>query len=198
MYAHAYIEEADMDVLVISGSTRRGSFNTRLARLVREVGPDDHVAVVSDLAALPFYDADVEEMGIPAAVATLRGCVAAADVVVFVTPEYNGTVPGVLANAVDWLSRPHGRSVLQGKPVLVLSASPSRFGAVRAADHLRTVLHRIGAEILPAGLSVAAAHRRLAEPVDPEVVVQLADALGSVTGVRPARAGSAELDLLPG
>ena len=186
-----------MNLLVISGSTRRGSFNTRLARLVREVRPSDAVTVVSDLVALPFYDADVEAIGIPSSVTALRRAVGAADVVVMVTPEYNGTVPGVLANAVDWISRPHGESVLQGKPVLVLSASPSRFGAVRAANHLRAVLERIGAEVLPAELSVSAAHQRLGEPVDPGVVAQLADVLGSVLDFRPAPAGSAELDLLP-
>ena len=186
-----------MDLLVISGSTRRGSFNTRLARLVREVRPGDEVAVVSDLGALPFYDADVEAIGVPPGVAALRRAVAAADVVVLVTPEYNGTVPGVLANAVDWLSRPHGQSVLQGKPVLVLSASPSRFGAVRAADHLRTVLDRIGAEVLPAGFSVAAAHQRLGETVDPELVAQLADVLGSVLDVRRAAAEVPDPALLP-
>ena len=81
--------------------------------------------------------------------------------------------------------------------MLVLSASPSRFGALRAANHLRTVLERIGAEVLSAGLSVSAAHQRLGEPVDPGVVAQLADVLGSVLDVRPAPAGSAELDLLP-
>ena len=186
-----------MDLLVISGSTRRGSFNTRLARLVREVRLSDTVTVVTDLAALPFYDADVEAIGIPSSVTALRRAVGAADVVVLVTPEYNGTVPGVLANAVDWLSRPHGESVLQGKPVLVLSASPSRFGAVRAANHLRTVLGRIGAEVLPAGLSVSAAHQRLGEPVDPGVVTHLAGVLGSVLDNRPAPAASADLYLLP-
>ena len=162
-----------MDLLVLSGSTRRGSFNTRLAQLVREVRPQDRVTVVSDLAALPFYDADVEAVGVPPAVAALRGAVAAADVVVVVTPEYNGTVPGVLGNAVDLLSRPHGHSVLEGKPVLVLSASPSRFGAVRAADHLRSVLRRIGAVVL----SVAAAHLRRGDPADPSLVDGVADVL---------------------
>jgi chromate reductase len=183
-----------MELLVISGSTRRGSFNTRLAHLVREVRASDSVSVVSDLAALPFYDADLEAIGVPKAVTALRGAVAAADVVVFVTPEYNGTVPGVLGNAVDWLSRPHGQSVLLDKPVLVLSASPSRFGAVRAADHLRTVLDRIGAEVLPTGLSVAAAHQRLGERVDPELVVQLADVLRSALDDRRT---AAEPELLP-
>ena len=173
-----------MELLVISGSTRRGSFNTRLAHLVREVRASDAVSVVSDLAALPFYDAGVEAIGVPQAVTALRRAVADADVVVFVTPEYNGTVPGVLGNAVDWLSRPHAQSVLQHKPVLVLSASPSRFGAVRAADHLRTVLDRIGAEVLPAGLSVTAAHQRIGHRADPELVGQLAGVLGSVLDVR--------------
>jgi len=166
-----------MDLLVLSGSTRRGSFNTRLAHLVRELRPQDRVTVVSDLAVLPFYDADVEAVEIPPAVAGLRGAVAAADAVVVVTPEYNGTVPGVLGNAVDWLSRPRGHSVLEGKPVLVLSASPSRFGAARAAEHLRAVLRRIGAEVLPVELSVAAAHQRLGEPVDRDLIVQVADVL---------------------
>ena len=135
------------------------------------------MTVVNDLAAMPFYDADVEAVEVPPPVAALRGAVAAADAVVAVTPEYNGTVPGVLGNAVDWLSRPHGHSVLEGKPVLVLSASPSRFGAVRAAEHLRAVLGRIGAQVLPVGLSVAAAHQRLGERVDPDLVVQVADVL---------------------
>lgn len=193
-----------MRLLVISGSTRQGSFNTRLARLVEEVRPDDTVTVVADLAALPFYDADVEATGVPPAVSALRAAVAGADVVVLVTPEYNGTVPGVLANAVDWLSRPHRESVLRGKPVLVLSASPTRFGAARAAEHLRTVLGRIGAQVLPAGLSVALAHQRLAEPVDQDVAAELAgvlDVLDAVTevpasGVRGARPGSAVQDRL--
>src|SRR5919202_1780642 len=137
--APAYGEDV-MDLVVISGSTRRGSFNTRLARLVRDLRPQDRVTLVSDLTGLPFYDADVEALGVPGVVATLRRAVAEADAVVVVTPEYNGTVPGVLANAVDWLSRPHGQSVLEGKPVVVLSASPSRYGGVRAAEHLRAVL----------------------------------------------------------
>ena len=175
-----------MDLLVISGSTRRGSFNTRLARLVRDLRPQDRVTVVSDLTVLPFYDADVEALGVPGVVASLRRAVAQADAVVVVTPEYNGTVPGVLANAVDWLSRPHGQSVLEGKPVVVLSASPSRYGGVRAAEHLRAVLRRIGALVAPQGMSVSAAHQRLGEPVDPEVVDQVAAVLSEALDGVPA------------
>jgi chromate reductase, NAD(P)H dehydrogenase (quinone) len=175
-----------MDLMVISGSTRRGSFNSRLARLVRDLRPQDRVTLVSDLTVLPFYDADVEALGVPGVVASLRRAVAEADAVVLVTPEYNGTVPGVLANAVDWLSRPHGQSVLRGKPVVVLSASPTRYGGVRAAEHLRAVLRRIGAAVATQGMSVPAAHRRLDEPVDPEVVDQLAAVLSEVLGGVPA------------
>jgi len=100
-------------------------------------------------------------------VAELRSTVAAADAVVIVTPEYNGTVPGVLPNAVDWLFRPRGQSVLLDEPVLVLSASPSRLGGVRAADHHRTVLSRIGAKVTPSGLSVPMAHESLSGRVEP-------------------------------
>jgi chromate reductase len=175
-----------MDLLVISGSTRRGSVNTRLARLVRDLRPQDRVTVVSDLTVLPFYDADVEALGVPGVVTSLRRAVAQADAVVVVTPEYNGTVPGVLANAVDWLSRPHGRSVLEGKPVVVLSASPSRYGGVRAAEHLRAVLRRIGARVAPQGMSVAAAHQRLGEPLDPDVVDQAAAVLSEALDGVPA------------
>ncbi len=167
-----------MNILAISGSTRQGSLNTRLALLVAELRPADVVTVVSDLDRLPFYDADQEAAGTPQALAELRATVTAADVVVVVTPEYNGTVPGLLGNAVDWLSRPPRQSVLRGKPVLVLSASPTPYGGTWAAEHLRKVLTRIGATVLPAGLSVAAAHRRLgsAEP-DRQVVADLADLL---------------------
>jgi chromate reductase len=175
-----------MNVLVISGSTRRGSVNTRLARLVAELRPSDAVTVVDYLARLPFYDADLESAGTPEAVIDLRNAVTAAAVVVVVTPEYNGTVPGVLVNAVDWLSRPPGRSVLRDKPMLVLSAAPTRYGAVRAAEHLRTVLARIGAAVPATGLSVAAAHQRLgqAEP-DPELVTDLVAVLAAILDPTP-------------
>ena len=163
-----------MNVLVISGSSRRGSLNTRLARMVAELRPADAVDVVTELTRLPFYDADTEAAGAPGPVAELRTAVQAADLLVLITPEYNGSVPGLLANALDWLSRPHRESVLYGKPVLVLSASPSPSGGARAATQLRAVLTRIGALVLDGGLSVPAAHIRLtAEHIDPQLVADL-------------------------
>ena len=169
-----------MNVLVISGSSRRGSINTRLAHVVAELRPSDTVTVYDGLTRLPFYDADLEAAGAPAEVQDLRAAVAAADAVVVTTPEYNGTIPGLLGNVLDWLSRPHGRSVFSGKPALVLTASPSPGGGAQAAAHLRTVLTRIGADVRP-GLSVPAAHRRLSAEPDrlllAELDALLADAL---------------------
>lgn len=167
-----------MKILVIIGSARRGSLNTRLAEVVAAVRPEDSVTIVNRLDRLPFYDGDVEAAGVPAAVRTLREAVAGADVLVVVTPEYNGTVPGMLGNAVDWLSRPHGGSVLQGKSVVVLSASPSGYGGIRAAEHLRTVLGFIGAEVAPVGVSVPRAHQRLMDgAADPELATEVARVL---------------------
>ncbi len=176
-----------MRLLVISGSTRSGSFNTALARLVARARPDDHVQVVHDLDQLPFFDADVEAASTPLAVERIRTAVHRADALVLVTPEYNGTVPGVLGNAVDWLSRPHGQSPLISKPVVVLSASPSRYGAVRAADHVREVLATIGADVLGQGLSLARAHQRLAED-EPGVLDELTGALRPALDDLPVRA----------
>ena len=185
-----------MNLLVISGSTRRDSLNTRLARLVRDLRPADTVTIIKDLNTLPFYDADLEEAaGFPPAVAALRERVAVADVVVAVTPEYNGTIPGVLGNAIDWLSRPPGGSVLDAKPTLVLSASPSRSGGIRAAQHLRAVLTDVGADVADRGMSVPSAHRRLnvRAKVDPELAASLADLLGQTLDRRrpaPSRAST--------
>jgi len=151
-----------MKILVLSGSTRRDSFNTRLAHLVAAARPDDSVSVRADLASLPFFNADVEAEGIPAPVQALRAEIESADLLVIVTPEYNGTVPGVLGNAVEWCSRPPGSCVLDGKDVLVISASPTPGGGRRAASHLREVLSRAGAAPRPDGLAVPRAYEQLA------------------------------------
>lgn len=160
-----------MKILVLSGSTRRDSFNTRLAHLVAAARPDDSVSVRADLANLPFFDADVEAMGIPVPVQALRDEIEAADLLVIVTPEYNGTVPGVLGNAVEWGSRPPGACVLSGKNVLVVSASPSPGGGRRAASHLRQVLANAGAFPRPEGLAVPRAYEQLAAPASAPVTL---------------------------
>ncbi|SDQ76518.1 NADPH-dependent FMN reductase [Quadrisphaera sp. DSM 44207] len=153
-----------MRIAVLSGSTRSASLNTRVARLVAAARPQDEVVVDAALDRLPFYDGDLEDAGWPPPVAALRDLVAGSDVVVVVTPEYNGTIPGLLGNALDWLSRPHRDSPLQGRPVLVVTATAGRGGGRSAAAHLVAVLERIGARVSPSPLSLPLAGERLQDP----------------------------------
>jgi len=119
----------------ISGSLRKGSYNTALLRAAAECAPPGTEVEVATCAGIPLYDADLEEaQGIPAAVAALKDRVAAADGLVIATPEYNHGIPGVLKNTIDWLSRPPadiGR-VFGGKPVAILGATPGAGGSQNA------------------------------------------------------------------
>ena len=149
-----------MTVLVLTGSARQDSLTRRLGAQLAAATPG--AVLAPRLTALPFFDQDLEATP-PAAVQALRDQVAAADTVVVVTPEYNGTIPGLLGNAIDWLSRPYGDSpaALRGKPVVAVAASPGGVGGVRALVALRTVLGNAGAEVLDARLSVSEVHVRL-------------------------------------
>ena len=149
-----------MSVLVITGSARQDSHTRRLGAQIADSMPGGVLA--PRLTELPFFDQDIEATP-PAPVQRLRAQVAAADTVVFVTPEYNGTIPGLLGNAIDWLSRPYDGqpSVLSGKPVVAVAASPGGVGGVRALVSLRTVLGNAGADVLETTLSVPEVHVRL-------------------------------------
>ena len=130
---------------MISGSLRQGSANTAALRAARRYLERAHPSVRSffcGIGELPPFDEDVEAVSWPAPVDRLRRQVDAADLVLFSTPEYNGSVPGVLKNAVDWLSRPDKAGPLFGKPVATMSASPANFGAVWAQENLRFVLEQ--------------------------------------------------------
>ena len=118
-------------VLGISGSLRRDSFNTRLLAAAADGLPDDVELVRWDgLADVPPFDEDAEAGPAPAAVADLRAAIADADAVLFATPEYNGSVPGQLKNALDWVSRPYATNPLRNTPAAVVGASTGGFGAV--------------------------------------------------------------------
>jgi chromate reductase len=140
-----------MRLLAISGSLRRDSLNTLLLDAASRTVPA-RVDVVRwcGLAEIPAFDEDVET--VPDAVAALRAELARADAVLFATPEYNGSVPGALKNALDWVSRPAGRGALGGQPV---GASQGLFGAVWAQAELRKILGVMGARVdtrdLPVG-----------------------------------------------
>lgn len=167
-----------MRVLGISGSLRRDSHNTKLLRAAGEL-VEEHGAefeVFDGLKAIPPYDQDDDIGTAPPAVAGLRQAIAGADAVLFATPEYNSSIPGVLKNAVDWVSRPLATNPLRNKPVAVIGASTGMFGAVWAQAELRKVLGAAGARVLEVELAVGHAHEhldpagRLADPSQQEAL----------------------------
>lgn len=125
--------------MVLVGSLRAASVNRQIAQVAAETAPDGvTVAVCEGLGELPFYNEDLDCPGaLPEAVTALRAAAAGADAALVITPEYNGTIPGVLKNAIDWLSRPFGDGALKGKPLAVIGAALGRYGGVWAHDETR-------------------------------------------------------------
>jgi chromate reductase len=111
-----------LKVLGISGSLRKGSFNTALLRAAQELAPNGMEITIFDLADIPLYNGDVEAAGDPEPVAALKSAIRNADAVLFATPEYNYSISGVLKNAIDWASRDRSAGSLQGKPVAMIGA----------------------------------------------------------------------------
>jgi chromate reductase len=146
-----------MKILAISGSLRTDSYNTALARAAAEVVPPGvAVELYEGLAQIPLYDADWDGEDTPAAVRDLRDRIAAADALLVVTPEYNGSVSGVLKNAIDWASRPAGPdSVLWGKTAAVAGATTGQYGAIWAQQDLRRILGIAGARVIEGEVPVA-------------------------------------------
>jgi chromate reductase len=145
-----------MRVLGISGSLRRDSLNSALLRAAAERLPAGAELVEFErLRDVPPYDEDVEAAGIePEAVRELRDAVRSADAVLVATPEYNSSIPGQLKNALDWVSRPAGKSALNGKPAAAIGASTGMFGAVWAQAEARKVLGALGGRVVEAELPV--------------------------------------------
>ncbi len=131
-------------ILAIPGSLRAKSFNRALLEHARRHAPASLVIDIHDIADVPLFNQDVEAKGYPEAVARLHGAVAAADGILIATPEYNSGIPGVLKNALDWMSRPPGKATCAGKPVAVVGASPGLSGAMRALVVMRPVLAGMG------------------------------------------------------
>ncbi|MFD3703959.1 NAD(P)H-dependent oxidoreductase [Nocardia sp. NPDC058658] len=129
-------------ILTLVGSLRAGSINRRLAEAAAQTAPADvAITIYEGLGELPFYDEDLDVPGaVPAQAEALRAAVAEADALLLVTPEYNGTLPAVLKNAIDWASRPYGAGAIKGKPVAVVSASISpRAAAWAHGDAVKSV-----------------------------------------------------------
>ena len=126
-------------VLGISGSLRKGSYNTAALRAAQELVPAGMVIETAVIGDLPHYDDDLRAAGYPPEVTRFRAQVAASDAVLFVTPEYNYSIPGVLKNAIDWASRPP-EPAFNDKPVAMMGASGGIFGTARAQYQLRQML----------------------------------------------------------
>lgn len=151
------------NILGIAGSLRRESFNRTLLTAAGAHLPD-HIELHhwDRLADIPPFDED-REHPVPAAVAELRDAIANADALLIATPEYNGSIPGQLKNAIDWASRPRGDSSLGGKPAAVIGASPTPHGATWAQEDLRRVLGIAGADVAGRHLPVPHVFRQFDE-----------------------------------
>lgn len=146
-------------LLGISGSLRTRSLNTAMLRAAAELLPDDTRMTIGEIADIPAYNGDLDVDGGPEPVRRLRAEVAAADGLLIASPEYNHGVPGVLKNAIDWVSRPGYASVFVGKPVLLMGASPGMFGTARAMQHLKELMLAVLAQPMPhRGLILAQAN----------------------------------------
>jgi chromate reductase len=181
-----------MRILGISGSLRRESHNTALLRAAAELLPPGvELELYEGLKAIPPYDQDDDAAGRDPAVEDLKAAIADADAVLIATPEYNGSVPGVLKNALDWVSRPMATNVMRGRPVAVVGASTGLFGAVWAQADLRKVLQTMGAEVVDRELPVMQAHVQFDEYGslrEPDLRDQLAEHVAALVGATAERA----------
>ena len=128
-----------MKIVGMSGSLRKGSYNSAALRAAQALVPEGTTIEIAEIGDVPLYNDDVRAAGYPASVERLRRQIAEADAVLFVTPEYNYSVSGVMKNAIDWASRPPNQP-FDGKPVAIMGASGGLLGTARAQYHLRQML----------------------------------------------------------
>jgi len=171
-----------MRLLAISGSLRRGSYNSALLQAAAAgCARSSQFVIWRGLDELPHYNEDLDQT--PSAVAQLRDEIEHANAVLIATPEYNGSIPGALKNALDWASRPFPDNCLRRKPVAVIGASTGLFGARWAQADLRKVLKTIGASVLETELPIAAAHEAFSpegQLREPHLAVSLCGIVGEL------------------
>ena len=173
-----------MKVLAISGSLRRDSHNTVLARAAAELlPPSAELEIFDGLKAVEPYDEDDDVGSGPSGAAHLREAIESADAILIATPEYNSSIPGQLKNAIDWTSRPLGQNALWGKPAAVVGASTGMFGAIWSQAEVRKALSASGARVIESDLPVGHADQaftddgRLADVELRERYVEILDEL---------------------
>lgn len=159
-----------MKIVGLPGSLRANSVNRQLLEAAAPLLDGSTLEIFDGIGQLPHYSEDLDLEPAPSAVTSLRHAIHDADALLIATPEYNSSLPGPLKNALDWASRPHRVSALDDKPVAIVGASPSRFGAVRAQADTRKILTSIGARVVDRELPVSQAFDafdvggRLADP----------------------------------
>jgi chromate reductase, NAD(P)H dehydrogenase (quinone) len=167
---------ATHSVLLLPGSLRAGSYTTAILRAAGDLLPDDFSGEIVDLIRpLPYYDGDLDDDPLPAAVIDIRAKLGSAGGLIIATPEYNGMVPGGLKNWVDWATRPFRAHSLIGTPVVVFGASPGGRGALGAVTWLADILARLGLQVVGESVTVPTVATKVAEDgkVDPQVIDQL-------------------------
>lgn len=173
---------AENTILTLVGSLRAESVNSKFAQIAASSAPEGTVVTTFEgLEEVPFYNEDLDVEGkVPAKAAELRAAVAAVDSVLFVTPEYNGTMPAVLNNAIDWISRPFGQGAATGTKAAVIGTSAGQYGGVWAHDDVRKSLKIAGAEVIEdATLAVGGSYTRFAE-VDPKDDAEVVEGIKQV------------------
>ncbi|MFF8916728.1 NADPH-dependent FMN reductase [Streptomyces sp. NPDC015032] len=174
-------------ILALVGSLRAGSHNRQLAEAAAKHAPEGvDIELYEGLADVPFYNEDIDvEGGVPATAAQLREAAGRADAFLLFSPEYNGTMPAVLKNAIDWLSRPFGVGAISGKPVAVVGTAFGQYGGVWAQDDARKSAGIAGGVVLEdVKLSIPGSVTRFAEthPADDaEVVTAITEVIRRVT-----------------
>jgi len=143
-----------LNVAVIVGSNRRQSLNRALANALVKLGPDNIAVRFVPIDDLPLFNQDLETP-LPESVARFKAEIAAADGLLFVTPEHNRSIPAALKNAVDWGARPYGQNSWTGKPAAIAGTSPGALGAAIAQQHLRHILGSLGAHVMGGEVYIA-------------------------------------------
>lgn len=175
-------------VAVLLGSFRTGSLNRRIAEHLRDNAPDGVVLdVVEGLESVPFYNEELDGPDAPAAAVALRESVASADRILAVTPEYNGTMPAVLNNAIDWISRPYGQGAIVGKPFAAVGATPTPYGGKWSHEHARHSAKIAGA-VVPEDIVVDVPALQGDVLADQAVVDRLLGALRDLIAHEPSAA----------
>ena len=174
------------NVTVLVGSLRADSVNRKFAETLAALAPEGvDLTIAENLEQIPFYNEDLDGANVPAAAQALREQVANADRVLVVTPEYNATIPAVINNAIDWLSRPYGVGAIVGKPLGVIGVTPTPYGGKWAHDDTRRSAKIAGAHIVE-NLELSQSSLEVDVLTDEQVLASARQALATLVDAEPA------------